>query len=100
MNSSISSKNSAAGSLSNHQQSANLKSPLKSNNQRPNQLEYSISEINSNKFILKSALIHYSTNVKHYAKWFDVANIIKNEDTYTVYQVIYRVKLDMNENYL
>ena len=59
---------------------------------QPSQLDYSLSEINSNKFMLKSALVYYSSNVKAFAKWFEIGDIIKNEDTFTVYQVVYRVR--------
>lgn len=52
---------------------------------------YSIDEINSNREYLKIVLINYSTNVKSYAKWFEISEVDKNEDTYTSYKVVYRV---------
>jgi hypothetical protein len=40
---------------------------------------------------LKKLILEYSTNVKNYAKWFEIADVNKNEDSYTTYKVIYRV---------
>jgi hypothetical protein len=40
---------------------------------------------------IKQQLISYSTNVKMYAKWFDISEVKKNEDTFTTYKVVYRV---------
>lgn len=51
----------------------------------------SIDEINKNRELFKKAIAFYSANVKSYAKWFEINEINKNEDTYTSYKVVYRV---------
>jgi hypothetical protein len=40
---------------------------------------------------LKRIILFYSTNVKSYAKWFEIAQVNKNEENFTTYQIIYRV---------
>lgn len=40
---------------------------------------------------VKQLLISYSANVKMYAKWFDISEVDKNEETFTTYKVVYRV---------
>ena len=52
---------------------------------------YSIDEINSNREFLKIVLVNYSSNVKSYAKWFEISDIDKNEGSFTSYKVVYRV---------
>jgi len=47
---------------------------------------------------VKQMLISYSGNVKMYAKWFDISEVDKNEETFTTYKVIYRVSLLINLN--
>ena len=52
----------------------------------------SVQELNSlDKDTLKKLVTDYSTNVKNYAKWFEINQVFKNEDSYTKYNVIYRV---------
>ena len=41
---------------------------------------------------LKKLVTSYSTNVKNYAKWFEINQVFKNEDSYTTYNVVYRVR--------
>ena len=41
----------------------------------------------------RQLLLSYSTNVKNYAKWFDIARVELNEKTFTKYKLIYRVLL-------
>ena len=48
---------------------------------------------------LRKILIEYSTNVKNYAKWFEITDIDKNEASYTTYKVVYRfLPKDINES--
>ena len=50
-----------------------------------------VQEINENRDLFKQAIAFYSSNVKSYAKWFEISEINKNEETYTSYKVVYRV---------
>ncbi|CAF0947715.1 unnamed protein product [Brachionus calyciflorus] len=60
---------------------------------------YSIDEINSNREFLKIILVNYSSNVKSYAKWFEISDVDKNEESFTSYKVVYRLlPKDLNES--
>lgn len=52
-----------------------------------------VEEINQNRELFKQAIGFYSSNVKCYAKWFEISEVNKNEETYTSYKVVYRVKI-------
>lgn len=52
---------------------------------------FSVQEINKSRELFKRALVFYSTNVKSYAKWFEISEVEKNEETFTSYKVVYRV---------
>ena len=55
--------------------------------------------MNEEKNNLKKIIMDYSTNTKNYAKWFEIAEVEKNEETYTSYKVIYRfLPKDLNES--
>ena len=43
---------------------------------------------------LKKIIHDYSINVKNYAKWFEIAAVNKNEESFTTYQIIYRVNFE------
>lgn len=56
-----------------------------------------VEEINQNRELFKQAIGFYSSNVKCYAKWFEISEVNKNEETYTSYKVVYRVKIKKNK---
>jgi hypothetical protein len=51
----------------------------------------SSAEINASQDLLKQAIGFYSANIKSYAKWFEISEVNKNEETFTSYKVVYRV---------
>jgi hypothetical protein len=57
----------------------------------PSQNNDNNNEINQKKSLLKKQLLEYSTNVKNYAKWFEISEVKKDESSFTSYKVIYRV---------
>jgi hypothetical protein len=67
-----------------------IKRRIKKNNIKKIKL-YIIIMNSENTTDLKKLILEYSTNVKNYAKWFEIADVNKNEDSYTTYKVIYRV---------
>lgn len=52
---------------------------------------FTLEEVNSDPERLKKVLVNYSSNVKSYAKWFEINEIDKNEDKFTSYRVVCRV---------
>ena len=44
---------------------------------------------------LKKLLFDYSVSVKNYAKWFEITQVNKNQETFTTYKVIYRVFIEL-----
>ena len=54
-------------------------------------------KMNSNEIELTKLILDYSINVKNYAKWFEIADVNKNEDSFTTYKVIYRVYMKITE---
>lgn len=53
--------------------------------------------ISDEKAHLRKQILDYSINVKNYAKWFEIADVNKNEDSFTTYKVIYRVSFICNQ---
>ena len=48
---------------------------------------------------LRKMIISYSTNVKNFAKWFEITEVNKNEATFTSYKVVYRfLPKDLNDS--
>ncbi len=47
---------------------------------------------------LKKRILEYSTNVKNFAKWFEIGGVKQVDDSYTVYKVVYRfLPKDLND---
>ena len=66
-----------------------------SSSEAANLANVSPAEINKSPELLKHAIAFYSSNVKNYAKWFEISEISKNEDTFTSYKVVYRVLISI-----
>ena len=50
---------------------------------------------NTKKLALKKRILEYSINVKNFAKWFEISDVKRVEETYTAYKVVYRVTLNL-----